>query len=104
MHKILPAIALCLALHPAFAGDAASTAQASGTVPAGGLMHATLVVPAQSVPTKRAGEAAARTNDLQPGSQRQNGQQERSPTTGMLLAALALMLGIALRRWGGSQQ
>jgi hypothetical protein len=96
MHKILSAALLCLALAPALAADAPP----GRTPPAqDGLMHASLVVPAANAataartPQKQAPQTAA----ADAGAKEDTGN---ATSTGMLLAALVLMLGIVLRRWG----
>ena len=105
MHKILPAIALCVALQPAWADDTTPGPQTSAPLPPGGLMHATLVVPAPGAGPQRpsdppAMKAAMQAEDEGP----KPDETESEPTTGVLLAALALMAGIVLRRWGSGQQ
>ncbi len=106
MQKFLPALALSFAVHTAMAGDLPAGPAAAAPL-AGGLMHANLVVPAQPAlvgaphgdpsalaanPQAAAGEAA----------KKESGGREH--TTGMLIAALALMVGIVLRRWGTDRQ
>lgn len=106
MHKILPAIALCFALQPALADDGSARRPAHPPVHAGGLMHATLVVPAAQAAAQRPAGQAALKASLQPEAEAaaEQDRTERDATTGVLLAALALMAGIVLRRWGASQQ
>lgn len=100
MQRVLPMLALALSLHAAHATEArAATAHA---VQANAVMHASLTVgsPAQPAqrqePTERSTPAAT--------SAEAKKDEERHPTTAMLVAALALMIAIALRRWGVAQQ
>jgi len=109
MRALLPAIALCAGLQ---AG--AAPQQAAHTVPvratAGqGELHAQLVAPPDGAPvSQRRTNSVVVATSLQPApspAQASTGPEEHRPTTpAMLLAALALMTGIALRRWGAGQQ
>ncbi|KQT13545.1 hypothetical protein [Ramlibacter sp. Leaf400] len=101
MYKILPALALGFALQTALADNLpAATAEAFSAT---GLMHATLVGPAQPIGAQRKTEQAVLKADADPAQDKKH-ESGRDHTTGMLLAALALMAGIVLRRWGNSQQ
>ena len=101
MHKkILLAIGLCFAASVASAG---SPATEPPPAPREGLMHATLVVPAAAA-KQRAPEQAVVKLALQPETQAPPAaKEENGAEYGMLLAALALMAGIVLRRWGGGR-
>ena len=106
MQKILTALALSFALQTALADDLAATGQAGAPL-AGGLMHANLVVPAQPAAGAQHGaDPSALTLNLQAGTDPAGKQEDhgRDHTSGMLLAALALMAGIVLRRWGTDRQ
>ena len=105
MQKILAALALSFAVQTAMAGDLpAGNAAAPLT---GGLMHANLVVQAQPAGgAQRAADPALAAN-LQAGDDAvaaKKDSRSREHTTGMLIAALALMVGIVLRRWGTDRQ
>jgi hypothetical protein len=103
MHKILCALALGFALQTGLAGDLPASREAAAR--SGGLMHANLVVPAQPVGAQRSAEQSALQADLEAEVDTGNKDDTKSDhTTAMLLAALALMAGIVLRRWGSSQQ
>lgn len=106
MQKILPALALSFAVQTALAGSVPASTGAE-TPLAAGLMHAQLVLPAQPAGPQGDAEAPALAADLQAApteSDARRDQQRRDHTTGMLLAALALMAGIVLRRWGTDRQ
>ncbi|TFZ05988.1 hypothetical protein EZ313_04880 [Ramlibacter henchirensis] len=105
MHKILPAIAvtLTLVLQPALA-DHLPAATAAESLPAGGIMQATLVVPAAAA-AQRQTDQAPRATSTQTEDENATGKHAgRERTTGMLLAALALMAAIVLRRWSTDQR
>ncbi|HZY20179.1 MAG TPA: hypothetical protein VFE82_17040 [Ramlibacter sp.] len=109
MQRALLVAAMCAALHAAAA--AAPTSQAP-TPSQAGVMHAAMVVGGSPAPATVAvsarsestgamkagldGAAAAAKSDAQ--------AHDRPTTAAMLLAALGLMTGIALRRWGTGQQ
>jgi hypothetical protein len=101
MQKILPALALSFAVQTAVAGSVPAAAGAGAQL-AGGLMHATLMGPAQPAGAQHEGESPALAADLQATTEAEprKDHQGRDHTTAMLLAALALMAGIVLRRWG----
>lgn len=102
MQKFLPALALSLAVQTAMAANQQASHDAA-TPLAGGLMHANLVVPAQpAVGPQHAADPSALTANLQAGDEAAAKKESRGRehTTGMLIAALALMVGIVLRRWG----
>ena len=107
MRALLPAIAFCAVLQATAATQPAGQAvPAAATQPAAGLLHAKLVTPATDrvVVAQHVNDAG---NSLQPGSsgtQPASGQEHRPTTAAMLLAALILMTGIALRRWGAGEQ
>ena len=106
MQKFLPALALSFAVHTAMAADLPAGPDAAAPL-AGGLMHANLVVPAQpAVGAPHGADPTALTANLQAGNEaaakKETGGREH--TTGMLIAALALMVGIVLRRWGTDRQ
>lgn len=99
MHKILPAIAFCLAFPAAFADTLSTGSDTPARVAREGLVHATLVVPATAA-GKRGIERGVAQASLQHGVE-ERATDDGPPANGMLLAALALMVGIVLRRWGG---
>ena len=106
MQKFLPALALSFAVQTAMA-DSLPAAPTAGAPLAGRLMHANLVVQAQPAGGAPHGaDAPALTANLQAGSEpaAKAERQGREHTTGMLLAGLALMVGIVLRRWGTDRQ
>jgi hypothetical protein len=102
MHKILTALAFGLALSAASADDR----PAPPATPAlqGGLMQANLVVAPQS-PQRKAEAAALTGGNAEAKAAEQPAEAEHHHTgSAMLLAALALMAGIVLRRWGGDER
>ena len=110
MRALLPAIAFCAVLQATAATQPAGQAvPAAATQPAAGLLHAKLVTPATDrvVVAQRTNDAGPGRDSLQPaisGTQPASGQEHRPTTAAMLLAALILMTGIALRRWGAGEQ
>jgi hypothetical protein len=103
MHKILTALALGFALSGALAEDRA-TAPATPALQ-GGLMQANLVVSPVSPQRKADAGALKGTAAEAKAASEQPAQAEHHHTTsGMLLAALALMVGIVLRRWSGDER
>lgn len=106
MQKFLPALALSFAVQTAMAGDLPAGNQAAAPL-AGGLMRANLVMPAQPAVGAQHGADQALAANLQAGSDavaKKDQERGREHTTGMLIAALALMVGIVLRRWGTDRQ
>lgn len=105
MRAFIPAIALCAGLHAAAAPQPLGQAASAMASPAQGVLHAQLVTPADGVPSVQRRTDAVKAS-LQPrGAAQADDAQEHHPTTAaMLLAALALMTGIAVRRWGAGQQ
>ena len=106
MQKFLPALALSFVVQTAMAGDLPAGDNATAPI-AGGLMHANLLVPAQpAAGAQHAADPAALTVNLQAGDDAAAKKESRGRehTTGMLIAALALMVGIVLRRWGTDRQ
>jgi hypothetical protein len=110
MRPLLPAIAFCAVLQAAAAPQVAGQAvPAAASRPAAGILHAQLVTPSTErvVVAQRVNDAAPGKDSLQPatsGTQPAPGQEHRPTTAAMLLAALILMTGIALRRWGAGEQ
>jgi len=103
MHKILTALAFSIALLPAVADDRPASSAPDGLQ--GGLMQANLVVSPQGA--QRKSEPAALKGSLRGEAERtaEAAEADHHHTTGgMLLAALALMAGIVLRRWGDTEQ
>jgi hypothetical protein len=108
MSRLLFAIALGLGMQAATA-DASALPQASSatTVSAAGVVQAALTPPEKEAKGGQPGKPlpamnASLKHDDGKGADDDDG---RHPTTGaMLLAALMLMTGIALRRWGAGQQ
>ena len=97
MHKIIYAAVLCVALSPALAADAPSATAAN----ANGLIHASLVVPAATSPAAHRDPGTAQAQQAQ-AAEKDDARHDTGG--GMLFAALALMLGIVLRRWGTGPQ
>ncbi|WBY01284.1 hypothetical protein PE066_17740 [Ramlibacter tataouinensis] len=97
---------LCMALQPAWAGGpAAGPAQATTPGPQP-VLHATLAAPAKAAARGTAGHGpvvvvALQDDEAPPAS---DTEPERQTTRGMLLAALALMAGIVLRRWDAGER
>lgn len=109
MRALLTAIALCAGLQAGAAPQAAPHTTPAMTMPGQGELHAQLVSSRDGAPASpRRGETVAVATTLQPAAAQAptpDSSDERHPTTpAMLLAALALMTGIALRRWGAGQQ
>lgn len=97
---------MCAGLHAAAAPQSMPHAGAAMAAPAQGVLHAQLVTPGDVMPSaQRRGEVAVKTGMQSADAAPADESQEHRPTTAaMLLAALALMTGIALRRWGAGQQ
>ncbi|HYF16819.1 MAG TPA: hypothetical protein VEA40_03050 [Ramlibacter sp.] len=105
MHGSTLALVLCLAAAPALAQEPAS----ARTAPAEGLVRTSLVVQAQAGPSQAKPQPALLTATPAKPSKAQAEDPapppaERRPVLAMLLAALAVMTGIALRRWLGEQR
>ena len=97
MHTSLTTLVLCLAAHVA-------SAQCVNSAPA-----STAAAPVQGMELIKTAAAGTRDDDAPPAMTARahaNGAQEhpRRGGTAMLLAALALMSGIALRRYGAPHQ
>jgi hypothetical protein len=109
MQRSLPAIALCALVHAAMAGPAAA-APTHPAPPQQQLTSAALVAqaPATPAPARTQGETVAMQATLPSpasASHKPADEPEHRPTgIAMLLAAVALMTGIALRRWGARDQ
>jgi hypothetical protein len=108
MPRLIFAIALYMAVQAATA-EAAPPVQGPNTstavaVAAAGVVQASLGLPEKEAKgTPSAKPAAVKTSLAAQDSK--DGDDEQQPTTGgMLLAALAVMTAIALRRWGAGQQ
>lgn len=106
MRAFIPAIALCAALHAAAAPQPMAHAGGAMAAAAHGELHAQLVTPADGLATaQRRSEVGVKTSLQSRGTgPADEGQEHRPTTAAMLLAALALMTGIAVRRWGAGQQ
>ena len=109
MRVLLTAIALCAGLQAAAAPQVPHTTPAMTTAGQGEL-HAQLVTSRDGAPVSQHREqAVVVASSLQPATaapaSTSGSTDDHHPTTpAMLLAALALMTGIALRRWGAGQQ
>jgi hypothetical protein len=109
MRALLPAIAFCAVLQATAAVQPAGQAMpAAANKPAAGLLHAKLVPPSPEpvVVAQRVNDGPGK-DGIHPatsGTQPASGQEHRPTTAAMLLAALVLMTGIALRRWGAGDQ
>jgi hypothetical protein len=105
MRSFLPAIALCAVLQPALAGNSAPASPAPAPV----MLHAA-ITPATTAPIAVAATAGAPVvvagfkgeASLGPAAGQKTPQPDegRPTTVAVLLTALAVMTGIALRRWG----
>jgi len=110
MRALLPAIALCAVLQAtAAAQPAQQAAPAAAAKPVPGVLHAQLVTSSTDpvMVAQRVSDAAPGKASLQPTgapTQPTSGEEHRPTTAAMLLAALILMTGIALRRWGAGEQ
>lgn len=108
MDRLLPAFVLCMALQPAWAGDAVAGKAVTGGMAPHGMVQVSLATAATAAAGQRDPErapvvVAALQDDAAPAPKTQ-AQPERRSNEGMLLAALALMAGIVLRRWGAGQR
>lgn len=108
MRALIPAIALCAALQASAAMPAAAPGTAAAAnKPAPGMLQAQLVTssPGPVIVAQRVNDAAPSKGGLQAaGSTPATGEEHRPTSGAMLLAALVLMTGIALRRWGAGEQ
>ena len=105
MDRLLPAIVLCMALQPAWADEAAAGKAVTGGMAPQAMVEVKLAkaAPGHRNPEQAPIVVAALHGDAAPAPDTQ-AQPERQSTRGMLLAALALMAGIVLRRWGADQR
>lgn len=118
MYSSLTAVVLCIATQAAAAQWVAPVPVAQHTRPSANVIKKKTVTPAPAAATAHTGgelikTAAAGTQDEVPGRSHsapvavaatQDDEQHRRGGPGMLLAALALMSGIALRRFGAHKQ
>ena len=110
MRVLLPAIALCAGLQAGAAPQQDPHTTPGTTMAAQGELHAQLVTSRDGPPvSQRREQAVVVATSLQPATAApapaSGSADDHQPTTpAMLLAALALMTGIALRRWGAGQQ
>jgi hypothetical protein len=118
MYSSLTAVVLCIVTQAAAAQAVAPVPVAQQTAPAAALAKHKPVTAAPAAGAAHSGgelikTAAAGTHDEVPGATRNvpvavsaapPEEQHRRGGTGMLLAALALMSGIALRRFGAHKQ
>ena len=102
MPRLLPAILLSAGLQSALAAAPATAAAAPATAARSeALVQAQLLVPTDPAPSMgRGGTAVA----AKGGTKSEIHGEEDRGVGGMLLAALALMAGIVLRRWGTDRQ
>ena len=105
MLRLLPAILLSAGLQSALAAPPPAapvpTAAAATAAPRGdAIVQAQLLVPADPAPMARGDGHPAKTGVK---AEAAHADDDRG-VGGMLLAALALMTGIAVRRWGQGQQ
>ena len=111
MSRLLFALALWMGMQAATAEaappgmpQAAPAAAVTAVSAAAGVMHVSLTLPekeAKGTPTAPKTVTVAKPAEPKEADEEEN----QRPTTGaMLLAALLLMTGIALRRWGAGQQ
>jgi hypothetical protein len=103
------ALAFCLAVAPAFADQAATPRKPA----ADGFLQAALVLPAQAAQAQPGRPAGVLPANLQqpakpvhaaPADADAPPPAQDRPVLAMLLAALAVMTGIVLRRWVGSER
>lgn len=115
MSRLLFAIGLALAVQaataeaapPAVPQSPTATATATAAAVAAGVMQASLLLPEKEAKgTQSAKPAAVVKASLKADEAKDtdDGDGHRPTTGAMLLAALVLMTGIALRRWGADQQ
>lgn len=102
MPRLLPAILLSAGLQSALAAapSAASAAPATAARPEA-IVQAQLLVPSDPAPAMGRGDAMQAAKG---GTKADAHVDDDHGVGGMLLAALALMTGIAVRRWGQGQQ
>ena len=102
MHRLLPSLMLCMALQPAWAAGTPARDEVTGGIAPPGIVQVKLA-PADAVRSTEQAPiiVAALQDDAAPAPET---QPERQTNRGMLLAALTLMAGIVLRRWGVGQQ
>jgi len=99
--RALFSVALALGLHLA----PAAWGQTGAAAPPPALVPASLAIAQQQPSRERQAGSAQSPAPLQPTQQAAQTQDSGGePSAAMLLAALALMLAIALRRWGAAQQ
>ena len=107
MRAFIPAMALCAVLQATAAVQPAhEMSTAAANKPAQGMLQAKLVTSTDTlVVAQHAPDAGPATTSLPAGAATSAPGEEHRPTTAaMLLAALVLMTGIALRRWGTGEQ
>jgi hypothetical protein len=100
-------MALCAVLQATAAVQPAhQVATAAANKPAQGELHAQLVTSTDTtlVVAQHGPDAGPAKASVQPGTQPASGEEHRPTTAATLLAALVLMTGIALRRWGMGEQ
>jgi hypothetical protein len=102
MPRLLPAILLSAGLQSALAAAPATAAAVPATAARSeAIVQAQLLVPTDPAPSMGRGDTAAAAKGRTKAEV--HGEEDRG-VGGMLLAALALMTGIAVRRWGMGQQ
>src|SRR4051812_13161301 len=101
MLRLLPAILLCAGLQSA---QATATMHVPGARQADAIVQAQLLVPTD--PSGRANDTpqAVKAGAKPPTAQASSQEDGQERPVGMLLAALALITGVAMRRWGMGQQ
>jgi hypothetical protein len=107
MRAIIPAMALCAVLQATAAVQPAhQVTAAAANKPGQGMLQAKLVTSTDSLVAQRAPDAGPAVASLPagPGNEPATGEEHRPTTALMLLAAVVLMTGIALRRWGLGEQ
>ena len=102
MPQLLPAILLSAGLQSALAAAPATAAAVPATAAARSeaIVQAQLLVPNDPAPSMGRGGAMQAAK----GATKAEASDDDHGVGGMLLAALALMTGIAVRRWGQGQQ
>ena len=106
MYKLFTAIAVCMAMQPAWAGGPGGGVSTAAHEAPPALVQVRLAAPGPATAQDNSQQApivvAALQDDTAPPAP--EAETERDTNQGVLLAALALMAGIVLRRWGTGRQ